>query len=84
MSLLWWLVTRIYCLMLACYPAKFLVPIQNRRSYSITHPPETERWLEFYQAMAEWISIVIALLSPALLRYLPTSPPQIENLNTIE
>lgn len=54
----------------------FLVPIQDWGAYSITHPPETERWLEFYRTMAEWICIVIALLSPALLRFLPTSPPQ--------
>jgi hypothetical protein len=54
----------------------FLVPIQDWGPYLKSHPPETERWFEFYRTMAEWICIVIALLSPALLSFLPTSPPQ--------
>ena len=53
-----------------------LVPIQVWGPYFESHPPETERWFEFYRTMAEWICIVIALLAPALLTLLPTSPPQ--------
>jgi hypothetical protein len=53
-----------------------LVPIQVWEPYFESHPPETERWFEFYRTMAEWICIVIALLAPALLNLLPISPPQ--------
>ena len=54
----------------------FLVPIQDWGPYFESHPPETERWFEFYRTIAEWICIVIVLLAPALLNFLPTSPPQ--------
>jgi hypothetical protein len=54
----------------------FLVPIQDWGPYLITHPPATERWFEFYRTIAEWVCIVFALLSPALLRFLPTSSSQ--------
>ena len=56
----------------------FLVPFQDWGPYLISHPPETERWFEFFRTMAEWVCIVIALLSPALLSFLPTltSPTQ--------
>jgi len=49
----------------------FLFPIQDWGPIWKPPPPETERWFEFYQTMAGWIIIVIALLSPALLNLLP-------------
>ena len=51
----------------------FLVPIQDWGPNVIVNPVETERWFEFYGTLVEWICIVIALLSPAVLRFLPTS-----------
>ena len=53
-----------------------LVPIQDWGPYFASHPPETERWFVFYRTIVGWICIVIVLLAPALLNFLPTSPPQ--------
>jgi len=50
-----------------------LVPIQVWGTHQLP-PPESERWFEFYRTMAEWICILIALLSPALLSLLPKKP----------
>jgi hypothetical protein len=48
-----------------------LVPIQDWGPFFQRHPAETERWVEFWWTLAEWVGILIVLLIPALLGLLP-------------
>ena len=54
-----------------------LIPLQKWPTGYPIAPSETSRWVETGSAMLDWAWILIMLLAPALLKFLPQSPDSI-------